>query len=876
MTENSIPQATERKNARLSPLWILPLLSVILAGWLVYDAVSAAGTRISIQFENAQGLVPGRTPIRYKGLEVGMVRSVDLNTDLNGITVGADIYPNAASTLRQDTQFWLVSPQASLEGISGLDALVAGNYIALNPGTSSSASSEFIGLSSAPSDANYIDGLHLQLTSNSLNGISVGSKILFRRIPVGEVINYRLSEDTQDVLINIVVYPNYSHLVKGNSSFWNISGFKGEFGLDGVDINFEGLSSLILGGIAFDSPTNTGNASADVAKPNSTYTLYESLSDAGKGIEITLDLPTNSDLRAGSSPVLYKGVAIGELTAIDLNADTGALTGVADIDPVFSHLLTENSRFVIEEPKLSLQGVENLSNLVLGNFLTLLPADGEPSVHFTAQTQRQQFVSDENNPTVVLFSDDSFGMEAGVSVRHRGIEVGEIKSVTLVDNQVRTEIVIKQGYADLIKSDNRFYVDSGLQAEVSPEGVSVDVAPFKRLIRDTLSFTSAGKSHIADAYTLFPSKHAARLAASNQSGVVRYQLSHPQKAGIEIGSGVFYRGVRVGKVAAQSLSGDQVLFGLDIEKQYSHLIGEHTVFWNYSGLKVDAGLTGVNIEAGPLTTLVNGGIAFDQIQGIHNKDGRYFRLYDNEKQARQSGQRITLIANDARAISKTTPIRYQGITIGEVNETQANFARNNVRVEVTIYPEYVANVVRKDSYFWVVKPKISLTESENLESLLTTYIAVVPGKSTAPVTNFTLHDAPKEQQGVTFTLQSDVSHDISKGSPVLFRQIQVGEVRSVALGELADRVNIEINIYSPHRHLVRQNSLFWVESGVEFSVGLTGATVETRTLDSILKGGIAFATPSGPIQPRGKAGRTYLLHDHAEPAWQEWRAAIPK
>lgn len=118
---NPQPQPVEIKRDRgISPLWLLPLLALCLAGWLVYKAVNEAGERIQIHFNNASGLIAGRTTIRYQGLEVGMVRDVSLSKDLKSIYVTADIYPEAAKTLRSNTQFWLVKPKASITGIWAL------------------------------------------------------------------------------------------------------------------------------------------------------------------------------------------------------------------------------------------------------------------------------------------------------------------------------------------------------------------------------------------------------------------------------------------------------------------------------------------------------------------------------------------------------------------------------------------------------------------------------------------------------------------------------------------------------------------------------------------------------------------------------------
>ena len=125
--DSSIEKVNIKTERGISPLWILPLLALCLGGWLVYSAFVEAGQRIQIYFDDAQGLTAGRTTIRYQGLEVGMVKNITLSKDLSNIYVDADIYPEASELLKDNTQFWLVKPQASLTGISGLDALVSGD-----------------------------------------------------------------------------------------------------------------------------------------------------------------------------------------------------------------------------------------------------------------------------------------------------------------------------------------------------------------------------------------------------------------------------------------------------------------------------------------------------------------------------------------------------------------------------------------------------------------------------------------------------------------------------------------------------------------------------------------------------------------------------
>ncbi|WP_413113473.1 MlaD family protein [Thaumasiovibrio sp. DFM-14] len=868
MNNDQHPNTDIRNDRSISPLWILPLLSLVLAAWLIYGAINDAGTRITIEFKSAQGLTPGRTPIKYKGLDIGMVKKVALAENMNGISVVADIYPNAQHTLRDDTLFWLVKPQATIEGISGLDALVAGNYIALQPGQAANQATLFKALDNAPIDVT--EGLPIRLTTDNLKGITNGSKIYYRRIPVGAVHHHRLSEDNQSVVIDAVIHSPYEDLVKENSHFWNISGISTQIDTAGIDIKLEGLSALVLGGIAFDSPPN-GKGATD-----STFVLYPDIQAAGRGVSISIELPQGRQVKQDT--IVYQNVPIGKLTERRFNPVSNHVVANGVIDAEFSHLLTNNSYFLIEEAELSFQHSKNISNLIFGDFLHLIASEneGEPSTHFIAASHEDLFFDNPEHIEVTLYSDNTFGVSRGTAVKHRGINVGQVKSSHLDNNRIKTVLVIDNRYAHLLRKDNQFYVDSGLQASLTADGVNVDILPFHRLIQVSLSFTSKGAQGLAAHYQLYPTKQAATTASNNQYGTTRYQVIHKKKPGFDAGSPVFYRDIKVGKISEYVVNGDNVIISLDINNAYTYLIDDQTIFWNYSGVTINAGLTGFNIEAGPVQTLLNGGIAFDKHPNTQNKQQGYFRLFDTEQQARQAGIEITFTAQDGKAISRSTPIRYHGVTVGEVLHVEPNFAQGNIQINATIYPEYSKTVAQKDSYFWLVKPKLSLTQSENLESLLTTYIAVQPGSSGDSAQQFQLNERAYQQKGVSLNLQAHSTYDISIGSPVLYRQLQVGEVSSVELGQLSDRIDIGITIYTPYQHLVRSNTRFWNQSGLEVNIGLTGASVQAGTLNSIIKGGISFATPPGPLKAQADNLSPFFLHEAADPTWMTWNPAIPR
>ncbi|MGF1687863.1 MlaD family protein [Photobacterium japonica] len=859
-----------RRDRGISPLWILPVLALILAGWLVFKAVNDAGERIKIHFNDAAGLIAGRTTIRYQGLEVGIVRDVNLSSDLQSIYVEADIYPEAVRTLKDGTRFWLVKPKASITGISGLDALVSGNYIALQPGPGKFAS-EFTALDSQPADTPVGDGLKIQLRAPNLGSINIGSQVLYKKIPVGEVYNYTLSNNKKRVVIDVLIKPQYGELVTNKSRFWNVSGMSANIGFNGVDVQFESLSAMISGAIAFDSPDE-----GLPIEPNHLFRLYPDLNTAGRGIAIKIELPEGNNISTSGAPIVYRGLQIGQISDLRLDEDRQKIIAHAAIEPSMSDLLTTGSRLLLEEAELSLNGVKNIGNLIRGNFLTLIPGEGDATRQFVAISQDELQEQQPGVANFALYASESFGIKRGTKLMHRGIEVGRVKSVKLDGKHVRFNVIVRPEYTQLVRSQSRFYIDGGIKANLSAQGLDVSVPPADQLITQAISFTSSGGQKIQSQYPLYKSHQLATLAAEKAQGVGAVTLYADALPPVSAGSPVLYRNMQVGEVKDYALSRDGVTLSLNIENKYRHLITADTVFWNRSGVEVDAGLGGVKIKADPLSTLIKGGIAFDNMKGISNRSGSRYKLYPSFNDAKDFGLLISMVAKDAKSIAVNTDIRYQGVNVGKVVETTPDFTQGNVMVKARLFPKYADLLAKSDSYFWVVTPKISLTGAKDLDTLISSYIAVTPGKGTYSQT-FTLGTAELINAGLTVVLESENRDSISEGTPLLYRDIQVGQVVDVALGELADRVIIKAQIEHAYSHLVRTDSVFWNVSGVDVTIGLTGANVQTGTVDSLLRGGIAFATPEEqPLSPKAKAESHFLLHQTVDPEWKTWRTAIPK
>ncbi|ELI1839333.1 MCE family protein [Vibrio fluvialis] len=862
-----------RRNKGISPLWILPILTMILAGWLVVKAIHDAGDRIQIYFSDAQGLVAGRTTIRYQGLEVGMVRDIKLSSDLNSIYVEADVYPEATRLLSADTRFWLVKPTASLSGVSGLDALVSGNYIAIQPGSNIDGQSdhpdEYHALDSAPSDLLANSGLTISLKASDLGGISIGSQIVYKKIPIGEVYSYQLDESAKSVIIQASIKNEYRHIITSESRFWNVSGVGTTVGFDGIDVRLESLSALIGGSIAVDSPDG-----GEPVEQNTQFRLYRDLKTAGRGIPVKIDLPDNNNINPSGAPIIYRGIEIGQITNLQLNNDK--IVASAAVQPAFSDLLNSGSHFVLEEAKVSLTGVENLTNLVKGNFLTLVPGEGDRARHFTAVRKAEFSQEQSRSVALKLIAESSFGLEKDAQILYRGVAVGSVTAVKLAADKVEFDVLIDKQYASLVRSQSRFYVTGSASAALTESGLSVSIPPAKQLLTGSISFVSEGSEKTQQSYRLYQNQSLAEIAKYNQSGSQTLQLFAPELPPVNAGSPLLYRNLKVGTVSSFKLTQSGVVIEAKIENQYKHLITSQTVFWSRSGVEVNASLSGVSIKAAPLQTLIQGGIEFDNINGVENKQGELWKLYPDYQQAQKYGEEIMLVAQGNTGITIGTPIKYNGVQVGEITDVLPDFSSPQVRFKARIQPTYAPYITKAGSVFWLAEAKVGLKGVSNLQNLISKAIEVKPGSGKA-TKQFTLSAMPYQAKGITFSLQSETRGSIDVGTPVLYRDIEVGRVTDVRLGNFADRVISTIEIESKYAYLVRENSLFWNTSGLDVSIGLSGANVKAGTLDSIVRGGITFATPEQKqLTAAAKAGQSFYLYPTPQEEWKKWRTAIPK
>lgn len=356
----TIPEAETQpgKKRKFSPVWIIPIVAALVALGIAVQRVLMEGPTITIVFQKAEGIEAGKTLIKYKDVEIGRVTKVSISKDFRRVVVKAKIDKSAEGLLVADAKFWIESPRASLSGVSGLSTLLSGNYIGLEPGTSTEKKHEFTGLEVPPSITFDEPGKRFVLQAPRLGSIGNGSPVYYRQLNVGKVTGYDLGENGQSVKIEIFVKTPYDKYVTDQTRFWQASGMDMVLGPDGIAVHTQSLLAMLIGGIGFETPA--GAEGSKPASENTAFSLFTNYAEAMSNPESLVTpyvLYFNESLRGLNvgAAVVYLGLPVGAVTAIGLeyNEDDNSVRPRVDIEIYPRRFMAHVKKSPVLEQKIS-------------------------------------------------------------------------------------------------------------------------------------------------------------------------------------------------------------------------------------------------------------------------------------------------------------------------------------------------------------------------------------------------------------------------------------------------------------------------------------------------------------------------------------------
>lgn len=322
---HDLPQAMARPpGRRIQLVWIIPLIAALIGIWLAAKAIMERGPTITITFATAEGLEAGKTRIRYREVDVGFVKEVALTEDSRRVVVTAQLVKQAEPFVVSDSRFWVVRPNFSGGQVSGFGTLLSGAYIGLDAGKSGQSARDFTGLEIPPIITAGLSGKQFSLQADNLGSLDIGSPIYFRRLKVGQVVAYGLTPDGSGVDLKIFIHAPYDQQVHPGTRFWNASGIDIALDATGLKVQTQSATSLLSGGLAFETPP--GNHETSPAPADSSFTLHRDRSSALKapdGEMQVYSLLFKDSLRGLSvgAPVDFRGVVVGEVLSMGVEYD---------------------------------------------------------------------------------------------------------------------------------------------------------------------------------------------------------------------------------------------------------------------------------------------------------------------------------------------------------------------------------------------------------------------------------------------------------------------------------------------------------------------------------------------------------------------------
>ncbi|WCG81538.1 intermembrane transport protein PqiB [Pectobacterium sp. A5351] len=299
---------------RWSPVWIVPIVTVLIGAWILFYHFSHQGPQITLVTSNAEGIEAGKTAIKSRSVDVGVVESVVLSDDLHRVEIKARLHDGMEKLLKQDSAFWVVKPQIGREGVSGLGTLLSGAYIELQPGANKEDKREFTLLDAPPLASPDAKGIRVILDSEQSGQLNAGDPVLFRGYRVGSVETSEFDPKARKMRYQLFISAPYDGLVTTNVRFWKDSGVAFDMSAQGMRVEMGSLTTLFSGGVSFDVPS--GWELGDAAQTMAQYRLFDSQRSIQDSLyteykEYLLFFSESiRGLQAGA-PVEFRGIRLG-------------------------------------------------------------------------------------------------------------------------------------------------------------------------------------------------------------------------------------------------------------------------------------------------------------------------------------------------------------------------------------------------------------------------------------------------------------------------------------------------------------------------------------------------------------------------------------
>ncbi|MBL4941884.1 MAG: MCE family protein, partial [Colwellia sp.] len=851
--------------------------------------MSTPGLHLTLQ-TRVLGSINENSPITFKQIPIGYVTGYHYVEQNQAININIFIEQEHAHLVKENSLFWNTSGVQFTASIASgikvntdsLASIIAGGIAVdtlsyqekLSPATNGRVFQLHADFQSAET------GHEIELTLDWNSGIDNNAAILYQGLTIGTITSIvKIDPKIRKIIAKAKVNPRVVPYLTDQSQFYLVSP---RIGLTGIS----NAKTLLTGTYISLRPSLQG-------KPLNKFTVYSSKPPykyTEPGLHLIIKTNDRQSLQVGSQ-VFYKQQAVGNVQAIETVSAEQHLIYI-HIKPEYQHYVALSSHFYNNSGisiKANFQGVDiqaqSLQSILTGG-ISFINIDNESSAESVVNGDQFSLFANqqlaEQRTSFVLSININEQINENTRVLYRGEEIGAIHKIEHQGNQSKLHLGLLPKFEMILREGTQFWL---AKPNLSLSGATdTDALLGGAYITFNLDEEiDKENSTVKTEFVLLTSPPAKPASASG----LQLSLITNSASVATAGSSVSYRGVVVGQVdnVALDKAADKVRVNITIDDEHKSLIKADTRFYNASGVMISGGLGDFIVKTESIDAILRGGVSFYNPVGIEPskvtvKELDSFELFEHFEQAQNAGLAISIHFNDFAGLKVNTKVVYQQQELGAV--TRLIFNDNDIGATVVVLLNDLGKKFAKQgSKFWLVEPEIGLVGSKNVASLLSgAFIGLLPNlNASEQQTVFeALELAPTVKQlpfGLNIKLTAERLGSIRVGNPILYRQVKVGKVIGIDLSPTADTVDIFINIAKRYAPLVNSGSNFWNTSGINIEAGIfSGINIDSESIETLVAGGIAFATPELADSDKQTPLEDFILHQNLDSDWLEWQPKI--
>ncbi|KIN74143.1 PqiB family protein [Sulfitobacter guttiformis] len=529
-----IRTAAKRGLSGASFIWIIPILALLVAFGVAWQSYNARGPVIIVNFTDGSGIMAGETKLKYRDIEVGQVEQVGFSEGLSMVEVHIRLEKDVAEYVDSSSVFWIVEPEVTAQGITGLSTVLSGVYIEGSWDTEiGPVATTFRGSDVPPLIKPGDSGLQITFRTTATGTLTDNAPIMFRGIQVGQMGRAQIGRSGAFAVSEGIIYEEHRNLISSTTRFWDTSGFSFSFGPTGAELDFSSLATLIGGGITFDTFVSGGAPAQD----GQVYEIFDGKESARNSLftksevdplQFSIIFDENVSGLAVGAPVELSGFRIGSVDS---------LSGIVDFNQFGDSRVRLNVIVSVQPSRLGLPGevspasalallqdrvsnglrarLASASLLTGGLKIELIEVEGAPTARLTQNGADLAVM-----PTTKSETSDAAATVEGVFTRINNLPIEELLN-SAINVMNSAEMLMSNGDLQKVPGDVSTLLSDLSSIVTSDDVKNIPVALNSTLVRVEGLVAELERQRIAEVLgtTLTAASEAADAVTSSVVGV---------------------------------------------------------------------------------------------------------------------------------------------------------------------------------------------------------------------------------------------------------------------------------------------------------------------------------------------------------------------